>query len=43
MEETGQSFDQIFACSGNRKKFFYFSTLPVMVQVSGKIAHLAQK
>ena len=43
MEETGQIFDQIFGCSGNRKKFFYFSTLPIMVQGSGKNTHLAQK
>ena len=43
MEETGQCFDQIFACSGNRKKFFYLSTLPIMVQDSGKNNDLAQK
>ena len=40
---AGLSKDKTVACSESLKFFFFLSTLRMMIQISGKSAHFAQK
>ena len=40
---TGPSNDQKFACSDCLKIFFMLSTFSVIIQITGKCGHFAQK